>query len=130
MSNKFPLRYMIMSLKNNEQIYAYIIVKCYLISEIKKYNYIDGTTVKNYEVVIAWNYETKENINPIFDENDNCQNSIILSNEHIYNTLKEAIEKSEFLNNNLNYRYITKQDLDEILEIQGLTNKKVKSIKK
>ena len=98
MEKLYPIKYVLMPIfkqnseeKTDDNIMCYIISKCYLVNEEKKY-FPNGTYKTNYQVVFAFSsddYDVWVKQSPVFDTNEKCLNSVIVN--QIFNSLDLAL---------------------------------------
>lgn len=106
--NNYPIKYCVMGLEefshydtsSNEleavkEVYAYVAVKCYLVSETKIYNR-DGSFKIKYGVVPTWRQDSDKEIVPEFSWNDTCINADTVS--YIFNNVNDAKRYARELN--------------------------------
>ena len=109
MEIKYPVKYGVIPVKkllnyNNEMkntIVCYIISKCYVVNEIKRYHK-DGSSTMKYEVVCPYMYDDyyDQYINEIPHFNlDVCTNSVEIG--AIFDTYEEALEAKRIENEEL-----------------------------
>ena len=104
MKNNYPIKYAVVpmieqvgwshGLHELEREYGtvcYIVSKCYLVEESKKYK-ADGTVRVNYHVVCPYQYDKFNEWNrvePTFNIHGQCTNDIVV--DEVYDNLEEAI---------------------------------------
>jgi len=105
---KYPIKYCVIGLEKFShydlsaeglsevnEVYAYIVTKCYLISEIKAYKG-NGCYDISYEVVPMWDKFSEEDVIPEYDWNNRCINAINIKS--IFDDIESAKNHSRQLN--------------------------------
>lgn len=126
-NNVFPMRYCIIGLekfshydndicglKPVNEVYAYVVAKCYLVKETTIYNK-DGSTSAIYGVVPTWKQNEKKHIEPEYDWNNECINAMYT--KYIFDDLNEAKCCSRKLNAELIEIKLMKCDYDNDNEL-------------
>lgn len=106
--NNYPIKYCVMGLEEfshysvglNElepvkEVYAYIAVKCYLVSETKIYNQ-SGSFTMSYGVVPSWRQDMYKDNVPEFNWNGVCVNGETV--KYVFDDVKEAKRYARQLN--------------------------------
>ncbi len=100
MKNNYPIRYALVPMyeycwrlgEKEEEIVAYIVTKCYLVNETKKYER-NGNVELRYHVVCPYQYldfDIWHRVEPKFNMNRNCCNGFIT--DKVYTSLEKAID--------------------------------------
>ena len=140
MKNNYPIKYAAMpiyeqtgwthglnALERNYDVVAYIVSKCYLISERKEYKR-NGKQINNYEVVFPYSnsvsnyYNEYKRREPEYDCTRECSNSIVVKN--IYDTYEDANKEAQKLNQEILNKEFSYLSIEKFLEKQEeLTDK-------
>ena len=104
----YPIKYCVMGLKEFshyddasteleavKEVYAYVAVKCYLVSETKIYNERGSFKLK-YGVVPTWKQDNDKEIVPHVNWNGECINAEIVN--YVFNNVEEAKRYARELN--------------------------------
>ena len=142
MKNNYPIKYTLLPIINQTSymhkinkeekysIVCYIVSKCYLMSEIKKYNQ-NGMIDEEYQIVYPYIYNESNlwireepNFNII---SGNCTNSVIVN--QIFNNYDDAVEVKNEKNNELFYNQyssiLIKEYVEKIKQYEDEFNKKI-----
>ena len=109
---KYPVRYVALGLRKKEKVhnltqqeeyygdvYAYAVVKAWVINEIKTNN-LDGGFSMSYDVVPEWTQEVDNN-EPKFNMYGRCYNTINLTNEMVFHNADQAKAYCKKLNDSI-----------------------------
>lgn len=111
----YPITYAPMKLKEFSSYsyrtnYAYIVAKCYLISETKRF-FADGSSKMSYEVVFDWDQNGEKNILPEINVNQQCSNSCYV--DYISNSIDHLKNYTRELNRELFNKEISRTSFNQ-----------------
>jgi len=128
MKNNYPIKYAVMpiyeqvgwnhglnELEREYDIVAYIVSKCFIISETKKYK-IDGSLKKEYQVVFPYRndeYDIWIRTEPRFGFQRQVMNTIIVND--VYESYEDALEDAKSKNEKIKEKKISLLNIDNNL---------------
>ena len=97
-------KYGLMELKDGDKVIAYVAAKCIVVKHTE-YN-LNGKKGSIYHIVFSWNPNGENNIEPIYDKDGNCTNSVMVDQifdnaldcKKVVENLNEDIAKNEIKN--------------------------------
>lgn len=113
MKNNYPVKYAIMPIQNcDDKIMAYIVSKCYIISEEKNYSF-DGNFKTSYNVFFPYQFDMSESCwkreKPTFNAYSfKCTNATVVND--IFDNYEDALKLATLKNDEIlenNYGYIS-----------------------
>ena len=109
-------KYGVMEIKDGDKIVAYVVAKCNIVKHTE-YN-LNGKKGSIYHVVFEWNPSGESNIEPIYDKDGNCTNSVMT--DIVFDSVKDCKKAVEDLN-----EQIAKDEIKnaKIYEVRDLAKK-------